>query len=85
MTRPFVIHPEDCETESWDDPVRGQVRWWTLVSGDRRPSDSLVVGVAELPGKTQYCQAKLSRAFHLEASLTLFHLHHRFWPTYLHV
>lgn len=40
---------EDCETESWTDPQRGLVEWWTLFSADRTPTSQLTAGVAELP------------------------------------
>lgn len=49
---PVVTHEDDCETEAWDDPVRGKVKWWTLLSGDRTPSERLTCGVAEIePGR----------------------------------
>lgn len=41
--------PEDCETESWRDPVSGDVDWWTLFSSDRTNTEGLTVGVAEIP------------------------------------
>ena len=43
-----VTHESRCETEAWDDPVRGKVKWWTLLSGERTPSNSLTCGVAEI-------------------------------------
>ena len=50
--RPFVIHEDDCEVEGWNDAAPGQVRWRTLLSGDRTPTAALTVGVAELePGE----------------------------------
>ncbi len=50
---PFVVHEQDCPVEGWDDGAPGSVRWRTLVSGDRTPTRSLTVGVAELqPGAT---------------------------------
>jgi mannose-6-phosphate isomerase-like protein (cupin superfamily) len=52
--QPFVIHEEECEIEGADDGPFGSVRWRTLVSGDRTPSDSLTVGIAELePGASE--------------------------------
>jgi mannose-6-phosphate isomerase-like protein (cupin superfamily) len=49
-SQPFVVHEEDCEFEG---PF-GSLRWCTLVSADRTPSDSLTVGVAELePGESE--------------------------------
>lgn len=40
---------DECETESWRDDVTGHVDWWTLFSADRTATDSLTVGVAEVP------------------------------------
>lgn len=45
---PFVVNESQCEIEGWDDPVRGVVSWRTLLSGDRTPTDSLTMGVAEM-------------------------------------
>lgn len=51
---PWVVHERDCPLESWDQPERGSVRWRTLLSADRTPTDSLTLGVAELqPGQTE--------------------------------
>ncbi len=47
--RPFVVREDEPPIESWDDPGRGPVVWRTLVSGDRTPSDSLTVGITEVP------------------------------------
>ena len=48
---PFVIHEQECPFEQWDQPATGRVRWRTLESADRTPSDALTVGVAEIePG-----------------------------------
>jgi mannose-6-phosphate isomerase-like protein (cupin superfamily) len=46
--RPFVIHEDSCEFEGWDDIAPSSLRWRTLISGDRTPTDSLTMGVAEL-------------------------------------
>lgn len=46
--RAFVVDEADCELEGWDDPVRGVVTWKTLLSADRRPSEAITLGVAEL-------------------------------------
>jgi len=45
---PVNIHPEECEQEGWQDPARGDVQWWTLLSADRTPSDSMTCGIAEI-------------------------------------
>jgi uncharacterized cupin superfamily protein len=37
--------------ETWDDPVRGKVSWYTLFSSDITPTDSMCAGIAEVePG-----------------------------------
>ena len=47
----FVIHEEDCEFEGSNETAPGSVRWRTLISGDRTPTESLTVGIAEIePG-----------------------------------
>ena len=52
--RPYVVHEEQCEVEGDDDAHHGRVRWRTLLSGDRSPTESLTVGVAEVePGLPQ--------------------------------
>jgi len=46
-----VIHEDDCPIEGSDAAALGSVRWRTLISGDRTPTESLTIGVAELaPG-----------------------------------
>ena len=51
----FVIQEEDCEFEGSLEAEPGSVRWRTLISGDRTPTDSLTVGVAELePGESRF-------------------------------
>lgn len=53
-TEPFVIHEEECPFEPAHGPTREVLRWRTLLSADRTPTDSLTVGVAELaPGRSQ--------------------------------
>jgi quercetin dioxygenase-like cupin family protein len=49
--RPYVVHERDCAVEDWSDSGRHGVSWRTLLSGDRTPTDSLTIGVAEIePG-----------------------------------
>ena len=48
FSKPFVLNESQCEVEDWNDPIRGKVRWRTLLSSDRTPTDSLTMGVAEL-------------------------------------
>ena len=51
-SEPFIIHEDDCEFEAHDEAALSSVRWRTLISGDRTPTDSLTLGVAELePGE----------------------------------
>jgi quercetin dioxygenase-like cupin family protein len=47
-SQPYVVEERQRPVESWNDPVRGVVTWRTLLSGDRTPTDSLTLGVAEL-------------------------------------
>lgn len=49
VLRATVVHEDDVDPESWDDPVRGHLAFRALVSGDRTPSASLTTGVADLP------------------------------------
>lgn len=43
---PVVRHETDCDIEGGEF---GSVTWRTLISADRTPTDSMVVGVAEIP------------------------------------
>jgi len=45
---PLVIHENECAFEGGDEPAPGRVRWRTLLSSDRTPTDTLTLGVAEL-------------------------------------
>ncbi|MFN8643539.1 MAG: cupin domain-containing protein [Candidatus Binatia bacterium] len=47
-TRPVVVYARDRPVEGWDDPTLGRVVWWTLLSGDRTPTDRMTVGIAEI-------------------------------------
>jgi len=47
----FITYAEACEFEGSGERALGSVHWRTLISGDRTPTDSLTVGIAELePG-----------------------------------
>jgi mannose-6-phosphate isomerase-like protein (cupin superfamily) len=48
MADPLVRRPDDLQTEEWDDPTRGRVRFATQFSGDLTPTDSMTSGVAEV-------------------------------------
>ena len=51
----FVIHEDDCPFEGSDQAALGSVRWRTLISRDRTPTESMTVGVAELePGERKH-------------------------------
>jgi mannose-6-phosphate isomerase-like protein (cupin superfamily) len=46
-----MVHEAECEFEGGDEPAPGRVRWRTLLSSDRTPTDALTLGVAEIdPG-----------------------------------
>ncbi len=50
-TRPVVVHESDCPVEDWSDLGRPSVRWRTLISADRTPTNSLTMGVTDIePG-----------------------------------
>ncbi|CAF1507841.1 unnamed protein product [Rotaria magnacalcarata] len=40
---------EDCETQEWDHPLRGQVKWWELINGDITSTTGITMGIAEVP------------------------------------
>jgi quercetin dioxygenase-like cupin family protein len=49
--RPVVVRTADRPRETWDDPTRGDISWFTLISGDLTPSNTFSAGIAELePG-----------------------------------
>lgn len=46
-----ITHPRERVRESWQDPARGDVSWFTLFSGDITPTTAMSAGVAEInPG-----------------------------------
>jgi mannose-6-phosphate isomerase-like protein (cupin superfamily) len=48
----YVVNEADVEWEHSHDPAEGILRWRTLTSADRAPTDSLTSGVAEIdPGE----------------------------------
>jgi mannose-6-phosphate isomerase-like protein (cupin superfamily) len=52
MTHRLVRHLDDGESDRWDDPVRGSVRFHTLFSAETTSTTGLTAGVAELgPGE----------------------------------
>ena len=66
----FVIHEDQCQVEGWDDPVRGVVKWRTLLSGDRTPTEALTMGVAEV-SNVDAADLKLHRHAQAEAYYVL--------------
>lgn len=49
--RAFTMSAAEVPIEGEDHPVHGDVTWHTLISADRTPSESLVLGIAHLqPG-----------------------------------
>lgn len=44
----YSTHSRDAALDGWNDPVHGQVRWRTLISGDRSPTSGIVLGIAEI-------------------------------------
>ena len=50
MEKVNVVHVREGEREweTWENRMRGNVRWRTLLSADRTPSDSITCGIAEL-------------------------------------
>lgn len=52
--RGFVVREADMPIETWNDPVRGEVRFRTLLGGGAGRSRGLVHGIAYLaPGKIE--------------------------------
>lgn len=47
--RAVVAHEADVPVEGGDGGAFGAVRWRTLLSADRTPTDALTVGIAEVP------------------------------------
>lgn len=45
----MVRHVDDCVEKSWDDPLRGSVRWWEMFGGDATPTTEITFGIAEVP------------------------------------
>jgi mannose-6-phosphate isomerase-like protein (cupin superfamily) len=49
--RPIVLSEMDAPLDTWDDPVKGRIRWRTLFSKGGTPTDGITCGVADLsPG-----------------------------------
>jgi quercetin dioxygenase-like cupin family protein len=49
VPEPFAVNLEYSPVEGADDSQSGQLTWRTLISGDRSPSDQLIIGVADFP------------------------------------
>jgi len=51
MSVTTVVQPSDRPVEAWEDPLRGPIRWRTLLSKGLTDSDSITCGIAMLsPG-----------------------------------
>ena len=49
---PFALDEADVAQDGWDDPVRGRLRWRTLMSKGVTPSNGMTCGVTEFqPGE----------------------------------
>ena len=49
---PFALDEADAAQDGWDDPVRGRLRWRTLMSKGVTPSNGMTCGVTEFqPGE----------------------------------
>jgi mannose-6-phosphate isomerase-like protein (cupin superfamily) len=62
-----VVHEADREWETWDQAqiaTRGVTYWKTLISGDKTPSYSLTMGLAQIPPSET-----LSRHRHAQAEI----------------
>lgn len=46
MMAAVMVDQSDLRSETWADPVRGSIRWKTLISGDVTATDTLVCGIA---------------------------------------
>jgi mannose-6-phosphate isomerase-like protein (cupin superfamily) len=52
QVKPIALDEADLAQDGWDDPVRGRLRWRTLFSKGKTPSESMTCGVAEFqPGE----------------------------------
>jgi len=52
QVKPFALDEKDAAQDGWDDPVRGRLRWRTLISRGATPSEGVTCGVAEFePGE----------------------------------
>jgi quercetin dioxygenase-like cupin family protein len=49
VPEPFAVKLEDSPVEGVGDTQSGLLTWRTLISGDRNPSDQLIIGVADFP------------------------------------
>jgi len=49
VPEPFAVNLEHSPVEGAGDTQSGLLTWRTLISGDRSPSDQLIIGVADFP------------------------------------
>jgi quercetin dioxygenase-like cupin family protein len=75
--KPVVTNASEREREGWDEPGRGKVSWYTLLSGDITPTSALSCGIAELDARTgilrphRHTPAELYHILEGEGVLTL--------------
>ena len=66
---PVITSAAERPREGWDEPARGTVSWYTLISGDITPTDSLTAGIAEIEPDSG--ALRLHRHSHAEVYLIL--------------
>lgn len=67
--RPTVRRPDDLDldVDEWNDDTRGRVRFSTLFSGDRTPTDTMTSGLADIPAGHRF-------AVHRHAPPEIYHV-----------
>ncbi|WP_218593369.1 cupin domain-containing protein, partial [Pseudonocardia oceani] len=81
----IVLHQDDVDPDSWDDPVRGTLAFRTLLGGAATPTGRLTAGVAQLPpggwlGLHAHDQAEVYHVLEGELLLRLDDSEHRLRP-----
>lgn len=52
--KPVFRCVDDCETQEWNHPIRGAVKWWELINGDQTETTGITMGIAEVPVGSLY-------------------------------
>lgn len=47
-TQPVVVYPDPEASVGWDETAFGSVRWWTLLSADQTPTNTMTCGITEI-------------------------------------